>query len=67
MSVLEEHDPSGTLLAHYRYAVTSLAMETPGGERHWYHQDALGSNVALSSTIDGPGARVVRGGIMSKI
>ena len=47
-SVLQEQRPDGTLVAHYRYADRLLSLDT-GGDRQYYHHDALGSVGALTT------------------
>jgi len=49
-SVLEEHDDTGSLVAHYRYADRLISLDAPG-ERQFYHHDAMGSVGLLT----GPG------------
>ncbi|MGB1140578.1 MAG: RHS repeat-associated core domain-containing protein, partial [Halioglobus sp.] len=57
-AVLEEHSPSGGLIAHYRYglkahSIASLDTDTQDADdtrTDYYQQDALGSTVALSDS-----------------
>jgi RHS repeat-associated protein len=49
-SVIEERKADdGTLLAHYRYGDRLLSLATPSRPVQFYHHDALGTVVALSS------------------
>lgn len=53
-SVLEEHEmTTDALLAHYRYADSLLAVDTPAEGRQWYHHDGRSSTMALTGAVGG--------------
>lgn len=46
--IATERSGSGELLRRYSYGVGRISQEVPGGDRSYYHSDALGSTIALS-------------------